>query len=1028
MNLASTSPYLSDPDLIETDLQRLAIEKFGDPATVPEELKKADLLLSHLMIRKTLASPDVMESLAELGSTLEHAPSEVPQALAELGATRPGLVMLFEIAKEPNPEMEARFARELLLTDEEAAKFSEVVRVCGELVPLVGDHLDRLENEEALAELVGSVDLAALEEFVTHFHASGRWLKPLEALLPVAKLEATAAASPMGFLQPQIWAEIFLNVDHYRAAAARFDALHQPHLADTARLFLAYATALRGAVQEGKRETLSFSDTRALLDRIDKYPAERLSVFDELGELVLAVRGFVRVLTSMDATASVEVRRLDLEKAEKHLYECRGMPPLRWLSPSLRWMRAQLLKGNRREEVELEAYALVNELAAETARHTDVMARLCGMATLSMLPASWKLAKGDYRGAVESATTAKSFAAASIGEMQAHSTAFGAEIDKELDQMAQDDPTAAQLKGLRDFVVTMARNARLLVDACEILIVTSKARLVERQGDYAKASQYYEEAAQIEEAAREAVRSFFANAVGALPRASSGSSKARAAYYSAMAEINRGDQRFIENSLSEAKDYYGAAKELLDAAIQSWKAELEADESRSAQQLDALREEQNVCVLRARYCDAKIDIVDAEHYTASGRAWDATVKLERVTRIFRELRTSLSLAAGAKAETNARDSKLLWACEEYSRARYLMELDRDSSRNDNYVAVLESLNTAQSRFDDCQETHWSGYIATLRKRYETSVAAHASLTIPRLAFPKPSDPVPAAAGSSQQTLEQLKFAGAPTVNRISPDVELRQLQARAIALGESMVELNELHVRGRIDTERYTNLRTEQNAKRIIVLMEMQHVYGAHDPELKSLLQQAINGEDENALRPLLAGLAETRGLDAGQIDSIRQAGQPLLGYFARVSSGIVQNIIFQAGAHGVVGGKDMKYEEGNVTVSNSTLIQSPVALKQELIESYSQQLERAQSPDLKKLLDTLLEQSAKLLSELPAKKAELAKEDLDGLVKQASADTPRRGHFDVSAKGLVEAATAVKDMAPAIAATVATICKTIFG
>ena len=75
-----------------------------------------------------------------------------------------------------------------------------------------------------------------------------------------------------------------------------------------------------------------------------------------------------------------------------------------------------------------------------------------------------------------------------------------------------------------------------------------------------------------------------------------------------------------------------------------------------------------------------------------------------------------------------------------------------------------------------------------------------------------------------------------------------------------------------------------------------------------------------------------------------------------------------------------------------------------------------------KDLLEELQEQVQRLLKALPAEKQDeipQVAENLELLVKQATSEKPNRKWYSVSAEGLLEAATFVKDFSEGIAGTI---------
>src|SRR5437764_1314443 len=84
----------------------------------------------------------------------------------------------------------------------------------------------------------------------------------------------------------------------------------------------------------------------------------------------------------------------------------------RWLPVGLgaTWQRAQLLDDVEREKLELTGFARAAELLAQSAFAEEPVERLMAMVLVIGLPAQWRYARGDFRGAIETALMAKEIA------------------------------------------------------------------------------------------------------------------------------------------------------------------------------------------------------------------------------------------------------------------------------------------------------------------------------------------------------------------------------------------------------------------------------------------------------------------------------------------------------------------------------------------------------------------------------------------------------------------------------------------
>lgn len=104
--------------------------------------------------------------------------------------------------------------------------------------------------------------------------------------------------------------------------------------------------------------------------------------------------------------------------------------------------------------------------------------------------------------------------------------------------------------------------------------------------------------------------------------------------------------------------------------------------------------------------------------------------------------------------------------------------------------------------------------------------------------------------------------------------------------------------------------------------------------------------------------------------------------------------------------------------VTNSTVV-----LAQDITNSFNKAAGEVSSEPLKATLDELHKQIQELLKSTPDpdKQQEIA-DHAKIVAEQAARETPNKGLFSVSAKGLIEAANAVKDLAAPVLSTVTTL------
>jgi internalin A len=165
----------------------------------------------------------------------------------------------------------------------------------------------------------------------------------------------------------------------------------------------------------------------------------------------------------------------------------------------------------------------------------------------------------------------------------------------------------------------------------------------------------------------------------------------------------------------------------------------------------------------------------------------------------------------------------------------------------------------------------------------------------------------------------------------------------------------------------------------------------------------------EIPLRKLLEGIESAQSREERRI---RQEGVDDKG----------KHFHFYSGSFPVLEGDSVEHigrDKSTVNIKDSTLTNSPVAIRQKLENSYNT-AQQASNDALQPLLKQLCDETAKLLEKIDdPKKAENVKDDLDSLVKEAAKPEPRRKWLEVSRDGLVDAAKTVGEMAGPIISVV---------
>jgi len=109
------------------------------------------------------------------------------------------------------------------------------------------------------------------------------------------------------------------------------------------------------------------------------------------------------------------------------------------------------------------------------------------------------------------------------------------------------------------------------------------------------------------------------------------------------------------------------------------------------------------------------------------------------------------------------------------------------------------------------------------------------------------------------------------------------------------------------------------------------------------------------------------------------------------------------------------RIQVGNLTFTGNFTAVSATHLS----NSFNQAAEAAAIPELRQKLQTLTALVAKLAGALPPEQAEQLTKDLDSLSSEAVSTRPRREWYELSAKGIIEAARAVADMTAPVAEAV---------
>ncbi|MFZ4410886.1 MAG: hypothetical protein ACOYOH_26320 [Paracraurococcus sp.] len=465
------------------------------------------------------------------------------------------------------------------LPSPQAASFSALLTGLGVAIKAVEDE-PGVADEPALVE----PDLEAVlgEDGLARFFADGpavlRLLPPAQMLVNVRFLGAPRAPMEVATQSEmqRISAALF-DADRYVAAAAMFDRFGEPFIADTARVMGCAATTFRRLLSERQApDPAQIAAIDALMDSYERYPIERFAIFGELRVLILSLSANLRLMVAIDSRAPVKVQAQRLGKARQELRRLEvaadQLPPeqavlLRMLAlhgPRAARMQARLEDDTaKRDALRRESVVEVNRLTARATLEPEPILRTSQMLMLTLSQAVWRYEEADYPGASDAVALAQSLAEAAS---QVTRDAIAPQIE-ELDKALQTAPPeeAPDLRALRTYMVAGLEQTQSLLDAPEMLDALVQAKQAETEGRYASASGFYEAAGRLERAIGRRIMQLLATVIAAAAQTDAlsrrvSANEARAEYFAAMAELNRGDTALIGGRFAEARRHYGDAK------------------------------------------------------------------------------------------------------------------------------------------------------------------------------------------------------------------------------------------------------------------------------------------------------------------------------------------------------------------------------------------------------------------------------------------------------------------------------------
>jgi len=243
-------------------------------------------------------------------------------------------------------------------------------------------------------------------------------------------------------------------------------------------------------------------------------------------------------------------------------------------------------------------------------------------------------------------------------------------------------------------------------------------------------------------------------------------------------------------------------------------------------------------------------------------------------------------------------------------------------------------------------------------------------------------------------------------------------------------------------------LHAEQEClKEILRLLGEPKITVKHGTDASNRLQQYLNQATKVILKKERYGLPQSKFLDSAldyedivnegerttllsQLEKIRPTIFRKIEKYTTHKDSLEKNIIFihkPSGDVSIVDGKMEKIgvetmTKISVTLGDGTVFHGDFVVAKNIEESFNKAQESQVVEELRMKLKELSSLTAKLCEQLPEEKAEEVARDLHSFVNEATSKKPRKKWYELSAKGLVEAAKTVATVAGPIVTTVKTI------
>jgi hypothetical protein len=556
------------------------------------------------------------------------------------------------------------------------------------------------------ARLLHLAQVLEHSSLVVNADALNAHLRPLQAALSAADLQA-ATGDPEFLLRlvllsgggdpsDELLQAMRQSLDEARlgVAVSLLTEHGNAQGADVFALFCLQARMAHAALAAQSTQARDVPAINAVLLGVDRAEAGLLAEPSRLSAYVAHQKAGILSTLAVDPAIGAEDRRRFLDRALASLASLTerlrrsGQSPTNSLMTEARlvWMAAEMETGNARAERRAAAITRQHELLAMAALEPADMPRLTSIAAISILLATAYYETGQFVVATNQATVAR------------HVAAGAANLFDELSNVNGEEESEA-IKVMRSSFASIVAQA----DRADMI---ARARLAESRGAFKDASHIYTDAARVESELKGRMHEFLSVFFGAAGQQSKLSdpgfvANARAAHFAGMAAINLADAALMGGDQQGARTGYKEGRAKLECAAKLW------DEARahmpSGPQADEGARQAQVSTLRARYCDCKMDLAQAENLVALRDHKGAAEKFIAARTVLQEL-----VERSLDVDEN-RNQQILVASKSYADARGLFEVDLDARTDANLKKARQRMNEAAEGFVAAGETRWAAF-------------------------------------------------------------------------------------------------------------------------------------------------------------------------------------------------------------------------------------------------------------------------------------------------------------------------------